>query len=150
MISLDELNPFSRRFASRLFEKYPEWREFSSIPTGQYWDAGVLKVEVPSPRGDRQLIVDTNGGEVTVYFGGGGWHSHNTPMADLDEPAFDGALSDIAAILSEDLAILIRYADNEVRSSVTLWRDQDITFRGADRVQVVSWLGNRDAVHHAA
>ena len=77
MVSIDDLSPFSRRFASRLFEKYPEWREFSSSPSGEYW--GVLLVEVMSPLGDRRLAINANGGEVTVYFGGKVWHSHDTP-----------------------------------------------------------------------
>src|SRR5829696_2689614 len=110
MVSIDDLSPFSRRFASRLFEKYPEWREFSSSPSGEYWDDGVLLVEVTSPLGDRRLAVNTNGSEVTVYFGGNGWHSHDTPSDELDDSlAFDETFSTIHAILSEDLAILNRY-----------------------------------------
>jgi hypothetical protein len=151
MVSIEDLSPFSRRFASCIFAKYPEWREFSSSPTGDYWDDGVLLIEVMSPLGDRQLAIDTNGDEVTIYFGGGGWHSHDTPTDDAPESiAFDGALSTIRAIISEDLAVLTRYVDGEVRSSVSLWRDQEITFRDADRIEVVSWLGSRDVVRHAA
>ena len=151
MVSIEDLNPFSQRFASCLFEEYPEWREFSASPTGEYWGDGVLLVEVMSPLGDRQLAINTNGDEVTVSFGGGGWHSHDTPTnASQESIAFDGTLSTIRAILSEDLAILNRYVDDEIRSSVSLWRDQEITFRDADRIEVVSWLGSRDLVQHAA
>ena len=150
MIRLDDLSPFSRRFATRLFAKHPDWRQFGSIPSGEYWADGVLQVDITSPLGDRQLSIDTNDDEVTVYFGGGGWHSHNTPIDDSETEAFEGALAEVEAILSEDLAILTRYVNGEVHSAETLWRDQEINFRGADRVEVVSWLGSRDGVHHAA
>jgi hypothetical protein len=146
MIALDDLNPYSRRFAIRLFAAYPEWRELALIPPDDQWGSGTLEVVVRSPLADRELRIETVGDEVTVGFGDHGWHAHYFPWDGADESAvFSRALDDIADILSEALAVLVRFADGVVQSSETHWADEPVEFKAAERIEIVSWLGHRDA-----
>lgn len=151
MINLDVLNAFSRRFADRLLAEHPEWLTYATIPSGEGWDDGVLAVSITSPISSHTLSIDTNGGEVTVGFGGTGWHAHFWAWDGLDEATvFDRALKEIADILSEEVAILTRMRGSEIGSSETFWRGEQIKFNGAERVEIISWLGNRDATEFPA
>jgi hypothetical protein len=122
------------------------WRSFATIPQGDGWDEGALSVTVVSPLRDRELLIDTNGEEITVGFGEHGWHAHYWAWDGLDDATvFDRALTEIVAILDEELAILTRFGRGDVRSCETFRRGEEVDFRASERIEIVAWLGSRDA-----
>jgi len=146
MIRFDDLSSFSRRFAQRLFEAYPQWRQYATIPDGEGWNDGVLSVVVQSPAGDRELSIDTDGDEITVGFGEHGWHAHFWAWDGLDEnTVFAQAMDEIARILNDDVAILTRFVDGAARSSETFSQGEEVEFKNSDRIEICSWLGTRNA-----
>ena len=76
MIPREALNPYSRRFAERLFEAYPHWETLAMTPPWPNADVGSFTIEVPSPANpSRVLSIGTDGEEITVGFGEHGWHA---------------------------------------------------------------------------
>src|SRR6478672_8508551 len=108
MISRESLNPYSSRFAERLFSHYPQWE---ALATSEPWanaDPGAFLVEVPSSVSpERVLWVGTDGGEVTVAFGPE-WHGHYGGWTGVDEESsFTEALEDIEGILTDRLIVAV-------------------------------------------
>jgi hypothetical protein len=149
MDPLNGLNAYSRRFAERLFGAHPDWRPLVARDPDGDPPPGSLLLTVASPVHGRALAVRTYGDQVTVEFGLHGWHEHLGVWSGLTEEAvFDAALSLISDLLAERVAVV-----------TGLPRDRPVWFRllrageepprprrlGADRVEVYSWRGERDA-----
>lgn len=146
MLTLDDLNPYSRRFATALFARFPEWVEFAKVSTAD-GEPGTLAVDVPSPGDPKELLwLGTFGEEVTVGFGSQGWHTHYGGFIDSDEStAFAESIETVEAIISEELAIATSFRGGDVTSSYTIYVDEELDFRRADRIEVLSWAGTRNA-----
>ncbi len=105
-----------------------------------------------SPLAGRTLALRTYGGQVAVEFGPHGWHEHLGAWSGPTEAAaFDAALALVADLLAERVMVAVgtrRYRPLWFR----LLREHDkpprpwrIPGLSADRVDVYSWRGGRDA-----
>jgi hypothetical protein len=157
IVSLDALNQYARRFAERLFAVYPDWRAVAMPdPDGDPPPASLL-VTVAAPVGDRALSLRTYGEQVTVEFGPHGWHEHvGTWSGPTEDAAFDAALALVADLLAERVAVVAG-----VRGDRPVWfrllregaeppRPWGIPGLSAQRVEVYSWRGSRDATLYPA
>ena len=142
-----ELNPYSRRFAERLFSARPEWRELATRDPDGFPPPGSLLVSVASPVPGRRLLVRTYGDQVTVDFGPHGWHTHFLTAMSRDEAAaFDAALRLVDDLLAERVAVLSRELFG-LRGWTRLIGPGVVPRRPlVGRVEVYSWRGGRDAV----
>jgi hypothetical protein len=139
------LNPYSQRFAERLFVAHPEWRTIAQRdPTG-FPAPGSLLVTVQSPVAGRELWIRTYGDQVTVDFGQQGWHEHFGPGTATDEAGiFDAAIGFIDDLLNDRKVVATRYLFGR-----PLWsRAMDASRAHAPlfgRTAVISWSGRKDA-----
>ena len=150
-VPLDDLNAYSRRFATRLFQRHPDWRPLATTPPWPDADPDALYVAIVSPGGsDRWLEVTTNEGqvEVTVHFGGVGFEGiFNEARTASDESlVFTSALEMIEGVLTENLVFMESFAGGE-----SIWADLARTtggcpLDGADRIELSSWMRTKDAV----
>jgi hypothetical protein len=146
VIALDDLNPFARRFAQTLFSAYPEWRELAAVDTTPGAEPGSLALEVPSPaHPEVRLTLATEGGEVKVGLGAA-WHTHFGSWTGADEPtSFAQALACIAEIVAEERVLAVGSAAGEPRCAVLSAEPEAFDASEADRLEVYSWRGTRDA-----
>jgi hypothetical protein len=142
----DELNPYSRRFADRLFALYPQWEHLAKLEPWPNADPGCFLVEVSSPVDpERQLSVGTDGEEITVGFGPHGWHAHYGAWTGADEESsFVEALEEIAGILEERLVVAVGTQDGQTGASTLIPAGEDPGLNGYDRIDYVSWRGSHD------
>ena len=146
MLSLDELNPYSRRFAERLFTAYPRWRERAIVDPNGGSPPGSLRVRVPSPVSTRELGVRTYGEQITVDFGPHGWHDHFGEWSGKDEGAiFAAALAFIADLLAERVVLATRCLFGRPVWSRPMRADR-LRKPLFGRLEVYSWSGGRDDV----
>lgn len=146
-VSLEDLNPYARRFAGRLFAAHPEWGGLASPPPWPNAQHGILYVELHSPFDARRILtITTDGGEVTVAFGEHGWHAHFGDWTGADEPtSFAEALEMIDGIVTEELALVQSYNGDTPGWSSVIAAGESCEFGNADRLELWSWLGNQDA-----
>jgi hypothetical protein len=146
LLSLDELNPWSRRFAERLLAAHPEWRSLGRRdPEGSPPPASLL-LDVPSPVAGRALMIRTDGDQVTVDFGPRGWHDHfGSSSGQTEDAAFAAALAFIDDLMAERVVIVTR-----VLFGRPLWsRAVEATRLRrplVGRVEVCSWTGRGDGM----
>ncbi|WP_309646628.1 hypothetical protein [Phenylobacterium sp.] len=145
-----ELDEISRSFAEALFALYPQWRHLGVAQREQGDDHAYLELNVASPGGKERLLISTEGGEVTVDFGG--YHSHfdwPPPEEDLlghsNEP-----MAFIAGILTDQLFAASAWSGTEWRGSWPTSPGQkvptaDYVLAGAKTIRVRSWSGQQDA-----
>jgi hypothetical protein len=99
------LNDYSRRFAERLFARFPEWRDHASVDEQH---ASTLRVTVTSP-GGAELMVRTYGDQVTLDFGPH-WHEHLGPWTSSDESkVFDTAIARLDDIVHDRVVVVSRF-----------------------------------------
>lgn len=147
MVDFDDLNPFARGFAIALFATYPEWRPLAALETWDQAEPGSLALAVSSPaKPERELWIGTWGEEITVGFGEYGWHAHFGAHIGLDHAeSYRAALEEIDALLTDRLAIMTSFRDDRAGGSESLWEDEEPEVGEADRVEIESWTGRRDA-----
>ncbi|HJQ21534.1 MAG TPA: hypothetical protein VJ867_14390 [Gemmatimonadaceae bacterium] len=101
----EELDGYSRRFAARLFEKFPEWRDGASADPDH---RGALRVAVTAPSG-AQLQVRTYSAQITIDFGAH-WHEHLGVWTSAEEQlVFDKALQRIDDLVNDRVVIVSRF-----------------------------------------
>lgn len=137
------LDEFSNSIAEELFADFPKWRTFASAEDagdGSYF----LVVDVPSPKeADTPdgLVIDTNGGEVTVAFDY--YHSHFDNWRPID-PAdgYGSALELVRSILNESVAIVTWFDGEKCLGSGQVHNGElpEVTF-AFTRIRVRSWRG---------
>jgi hypothetical protein len=150
MALLDELNPYSRRFAERLLAAHPEWEGRLTLTPWPNAEPGSFVVAVPSPADpERELWVSTDGGEVTVGFGRE-WHAHYGERTGDDEAdSFAQALDDVEGILTERLVLATGFRGGEPIVAALIPAGHPPAFGGVEapgleRVEIASWLGTHD------
>jgi hypothetical protein len=148
---LDDLNPYSQRFAAQLFRAHPEWRGLATPPPWPGADRGVLYVKLESPVDQRRVLsIITDGDEITVGFGEHGWHAHFGGWAGDDEATnFAEALEMIDGLLTEAVVLVQSYHGDEPGWSSVIAAADSADFAGADRLEVlVVWEPGCYAVPH--
>jgi hypothetical protein len=102
------------------------------------------------------LTLRTYGGQVTIDFGPHGWHEHlGTWSGPTEAAAFDAALALIADLLAERVLVAAGMKGDQqgwlrlVREDEAPPRPWRIPWISADRVEVYSWRGLRDATFAA-
>jgi len=152
LLILDDLSPYSRRFAARLFEQFPQWREHARAETEARGTLRVLLVEVPSPADpNERMWISTDDGEISVGFGSRGWHAHYGEFIEMtEEAATEAALEEIHDIVGERAVVASRFRDGGFVDSTLLLSDSPVDTRGADFVEVISWKGTHNTVVRAA
>jgi hypothetical protein len=145
---MDHLDESSRRFAERLFARFPRWRDLasteSSTPRGRFrGDPGTLRVDVESPSGDPDRLLTFFLAEGEASLGFGDWHTH---ASSNDPPDVDALLSLAADVVSDRRLFLVQRGywtliDEPVEEAIegTLTDPE-----GPDEVRVVSWSGLGD------
>jgi hypothetical protein len=145
MVSFSELNPYSQRFAERLFAAYPEWSALAVRDPEGFPLPGSLLVSIASPRDARSLMVRTCGDQITIDFGPYAWHEHFGPWSGRNEDAvFDAALRFIADLMAERVAIATRILFGRAIGSWIVG-EKTPTRPWFGRVEIYSWRGGRDA-----
>lgn len=139
------LNPFSERFVARLLAAHPEWAALVEPDPAGFPPPGSARVVVPSPVPGRQLLIRTYGDQVTVDFGGDGWHQHFLAAAHRDEAAAQSAaLRFVNDLLADRLLVATRHL-----GPWRLWSRPVDAARLSDpwvgSTTVISWSGARDA-----
>lgn len=139
MIDVATLNGFSARFAQRLFERYPEWREHAEMDPGQ---RDTLRVAVAAPTG-AELVVRTYFDQITIDFGR--WHTHIGDWSGPDENArFEKALETIDAIVSGKSVVVTRFVFGRHAWSRLIPLEK-VRRTVVGRLEVTSWTGARGA-----
>lgn len=108
----DHAGSFTDRFARVLFDRYPEWGQYSVLPSLEWQKAGDLAVEVPSRLGPKlPLRVETMDDGIIVSWGS--WHVHCDPWGDTyaEDEFVAKAMELIEGILSESIVILDYWKD---------------------------------------
>ena len=154
-------------FTRRLFEAFPEWRQFARTERYKPEYSAYLIVEIPAPMRDDvplELLIRVDG-EFTIYFGD--YHTHIDPEMDYAGPntvydkngVADGevlsgaqvALDFVKSIISDDLVIVSYFLDGQYKGSGTISADAPVPrpeFFGNsryNRIKVRSWTGARNA-----
>jgi hypothetical protein len=145
MVSFAELNDFSRRFAERLFDKYPEWREHAVIDPDDDLQPGSFHVTVPSPGSGGELWVRTYANQITVDFGPHGWHEHFGEWSGSGESAiFDAALRFLDDLMNDRVVVITRrlFGRPMWTEAIPAGSVQRPLIGGVD---VYSWSGRLDA-----
>lgn len=148
MGSRDDLNPYSRRFANRLFATYPAWEAQLVREPWPNADAGSFLVAIPSPtHPERELWVGTDGGEITVGFGKE-WHDHHGSWTGAsEEESFTEALEQIQGILDERLIMAVGFrAGSGAASTLIAAGTKPNLGKGIERIESYSWRGTYDSV----
>jgi len=146
--SRDDLNPYSRRFADRLFATYPAWEAQSVREPWPNADAGSFLVTLLSPaHPERELWVGTDGGEITVGFGKE-WHDHHGGWTGAsEEESFGEALEQIQGILDERLILAVGFRAGSAAASTLIARGTEPKLgSGIERIEYYSWRGTYDSV----
>lgn len=149
-----ELNEYSKSFAKKLFEKYPELEGFAHVAESEWADPGTLEVVVLGPdvnHGDLKISCD--GGEITIDFEGE-WHGHYAAewAGDDREEGFEKALEFLERFMNEDLVILSRYKYGkwlEAAMGAPENRPSHKELAEGERVLIRSWKGTYDREIHA-
>ena len=144
MTPFANLNPYSQRFARQLFASRPQWEPLARTDPDGSPPPGSLLLEVPSPVAGRALMIRTYGDQVTVDFGGEGWHEHfGTWSGRTENDVFRVALDFIDDLVSDRIVVVTR-----VMFGKRLWSRA----LGANRLrrprfgklEVRSWSGRLD------
>lgn len=145
-----ELDELSRSFADSLFALYPKWRPLGVAQREPSGDDAYLELNVASPGSGERLLIYTEGGEVTVDFGG--YHAHFDWPPREDEPLghWNEPLTFIAAILADKLLAASAWNGTEWRGSWPMSPGEnvptsDYVLAGAKTIRVRSWSGQQDA-----
>jgi hypothetical protein len=144
-IGLRMLNDFAERFADLLFAQYPTWRDSAQSDPGRTQSTSlVVQVPCPNPRVVGDLLITTEGGEVTIYLDR--YHNH---FMQNEEQAFESALDFIARLLSEELVVLV-YMEGDKWAGSRCVGLNDPWPRPAPGQQryLRSWLGTLDSEMH--
>jgi len=144
LLALHDLNPWSRRFAERLFAAHPEWRSIARRDPEGFPLPGSLLLEVASPVVGRALMIRTHGDQVTVDFGRHGWHDHfGSSSGQSESAAFGAALALIEDLMTERVVVVTR-----VLFGRPVWSRAVDAARVRrpliGRVEVCSWRGRDD------
>jgi hypothetical protein len=139
---LESLDLPSRRFAERLFARFPHWLSFGAVESSGA--NSTLRVDVPSPTGDTERIVRVwmEGGVPSLGFGE--WHTHADLFSDedgflsfLDSLVSDRQLFLVVSTWASRWSVVERPTDDEIADALT-------GERAPHQVRVVSWSGKKD------
>lgn len=140
MIDPGKLNGFSARFAARLFERHPEWRDNAAIDADAPGDT--LRVEVTAPTG-ATLTIRTYFDQITIEFGH--WHDHIGEWSGPDEDArFEKALQFIDDLVSGRRVVVTRFLFGRHAWSRAI-PIENVRRTVVGRLEVTSWTGARGA-----
>ena len=143
-----ELNPFSQRFAERLFAVFPEWRSLARRDPDGFPEPGSLLVSVESPVAGRSLAIRTYGNQVTIEFGPKGWHEHFLAQAPSDEwKAYDDAIVFLDALIGDQRVIVTHTLFGRFRWTRAM-PASSVRPPRFGRSEIISWSGRRDKVLH--
>ena len=143
-----QLNPFSQRFAERLFAVYPEWRSLARRDPDGFPEPGSILIIVQSPVAGRSLTIRTYGNQVTIDFGPEGWHEHFLAQASSDEwKAYDDAIIFLDALTADRRVIVTRTLFGRFTWTRSIPTSSVRTPRFG-RSEIISWSGRQDKVLH--
>lgn len=142
------LNPFSQRFADRLFAEFPSWEAGLNVEPWPNADTGCFIVTLPSPVDPlRALWVGTDSGEITVGFGDS-WHEHHGALwGTPEEESFSDAIDQLKHIVNERRVLAVARR-GDTASSMTLiepGHKPDFGGDGVTRYDIYSWRGTYDS-----
>jgi hypothetical protein len=141
-----QLNPFSQRFAERLFATYPDWRNLARRDPDGFPEPGSLLVIVESPVVGRPLTIRTYGNQVTIDFGPHGWHEHFLASGPGDEQkAIDKAMTSLDALM-QDKRVIVRRTLFRAFSWMRAIPASGIRSPRFGRCEIISWSGRQDKV----
>jgi hypothetical protein len=144
-----QLNPFSQRFAERLFAARPGWRGLARRDPDGFPDPGSLLVIVESPVAGRPLTIRTYANQVTIHFGPEGWHEHFLAQAPSDEgKAHEDAIAFLDALTRDERVIVMRTLFGPFRWTRAIPLSSARTPRFG-RSEIISWSGRQDKTLHA-
>lgn len=140
--SLDQLNAYSRKFASLLFERFPEWRLLTVFDG----ETKSMLVEIKSPIDEnRKLRIYTDEDEITLEYDL--WHMHlGWPDVPLEVTILE-LFEQIDDLLEERAVIEIWMKGKEWKGSQLIEENHTkYSFHSidADRIYWRSWLGTFD------
>ena len=146
MLSFEKLDPYSRRFAERLFTTYPQWRTLAFVDPEGGPPPGSLELAVPSPVAGRELRIRTYANQITVDFGPHGWHDHFGEGSSVDERAiFESAVAFISDLLAERVVVATHFFFGRPWWSRPMRTDR-LRKPLVGRIEAYSWSGGRDAI----
>jgi hypothetical protein len=144
MVSFAELDDFSRRFAERLFDRYPEWRQHAVLDPEGGVPPGSFHVTVPSPRTGNELWVRSYFKQITIDFGPHGWHEHFGEWSGSSESAiFDTALRFLDDLLNDRVVVITRRLFGRPMWTEAIRADR-VRPPLFGRLEVYSWSGKLD------
>jgi hypothetical protein len=155
---MDKLDDYSQRFATVLFEAFPEWRQFASVRKQNDTDeSGFLVVEVPAPAKGLMTndIILKNGdflyvcsdGELTIGFD---YHHTHFDYFEFQTEAqnFTDAVEFIKSIIEEKICFAAVFSGNSFCGSTSVSVDEkpDLSNwnwldKSCQDVYVRSWRG---------
>lgn len=129
--------------ATDILSAYPEWHSLATAVSTEGGD--ILRIVVPSPVAnvEHPLTIDTSDQEITVTYD---FHHGHYPTF-RDSGCREGAVSLLAPLLQEELAIASFWSENKWHGS-TQFRigepEDPLKMFGNTRIRVRSWRGTFD------
>lgn len=139
----DELDDFSKRIASQVIEKFPQWQSLAKVKEKDGETAFSVTVTPPSGEYEHPLTLHTFLEEVTVAFDA--YHAH---FWEFDDPDSEDALTFINQLLSDELPVVSYWRDDQWCGSTVLRESElpstNAEFPYANRIRIRSWSGQQD------
>jgi len=147
-----ELNEFSREIADKLFERFPEWRQYARVDKNENRDeGGVLYVEIPvlpDSNLNRPLYILTANEEVVVGFDSDHNHFEDFGESGNNDSAIQEVLDFIVDILEERVVAVSWWAGSSLRGATMIPSSSKPTpsehIHSFDHVRIRSWKGTYD------
>lgn len=132
--------------AEPLLTEFPAWRQFARHEDDDGHSYLVIEVPVPEAANvERALLMTTANDEVTIGFDA--YHSHFDDCVG----EFEGALEFVRQLISERVAVVSWWQDEEWRGSTTVEAGAEPGFpswassQRVNRIRVRSWNGTHNA-----
>jgi hypothetical protein len=140
---LKQLDKFSKKVAQRIFNTHRDWLLHSKVQ--DYKEDRFLEIHLHSPirPTERDLIISTQDGRITVHFDW--YHAHFAMYENIDfDDMFQSAMQFVNAIFHEEVIVGIQMIDRQLSSAVALTpqtSQRDLPFQVT---YIRSWLGTYD------
>lgn len=140
---LEELDRYSKRIATQIFNRFPHWKEFASI--SEYKGDKALSVKVIPPSGieNNSLRINTFRQEVSVSF-----NSYHVHFGEFDTEEQPYALTLVNQLIAEAHCVVSYWRDEQWCGSILLpesdFPSTNSEYPYANKIKIQSWAGRLD------